>query len=119
MKKWLPTIIMCVFIFWLSSLSGQIINNAGLGDEKVHRDGHLIMFLLLGASLYYATGSVIRSLVFAVFYAITDELHQLFTPWRSASMFDVYVDSIGAFGGIFLWKYCLILWQKLKSLRKC
>ena len=118
LKKWIPAIIMCVFIFWLSSVSGQDIKKAGLGNEGIHIDGHLGMYFLLGISLYYATGNVFYAFVFALFYGITDEIHQLFTPLRSASLFDVFVDGLGAIIGICVWKYYPSLFTKLKSLHR-
>ena len=44
------------------------------------------------------------------FYAVSDELHQLFVPGRSASLADVLLDSLG---GI-----CAIIWVHLRHKRK-
>lgn len=44
----------------------------------------------------------------AVFYAATDEFHQLFVEGRSAQLSDVCVDAVGAlFGVIAAWLVCL------------
>ena len=40
--------------------------------------------------------------IFAVFYAGTDEFHQLFVPGRAGTLFDVGVDSLGALTGLLL-----------------
>ena len=47
------------------------------------------------------------TLAFAVFYGITDELHQLWTPARSATGFDVLIDSLGAFTGGLIYQWLL------------
>lgn len=44
------------------------------------------------------------SIMFAFFYACTDELHQLFIPGRSGQFVDVCLDTVGAFSGI-----CLVI----------
>ena len=40
------------------------------------------------------------SVLFGVFYAGTDELHQYFVPGRSARLFDVGIDTLGVLTGI-------------------
>lgn len=51
----------------------------------------------------------------AAVYAMTDELHQMFTDGRSPQMFDVMVDSAGALTGVLiLW----LLWMSLQKGRK-
>lgn len=47
-----------------------------------------------------------------VFYAITDELHQLFSAGRTARIFDVGVDSLGVLFGIGIVN--LVLWLVIK-----
>lgn len=42
----------------------------------------------------------IFTLVFCIFYAITDEIHQIFTPGRAFQVFDILVDTLGAIIGI-------------------
>lgn len=46
------------------------------------------------------------SLGFCIFYACTDEIHQLFVEGRTARLFDVFVDSMGASLGIGI-LYCI------------
>lgn len=45
---------------------------------------------------------VIMSFFIGVTYAITDEIHQYFTPGRNASIVDVCIDSAGVLTGIFI-----------------
>jgi VanZ family protein len=109
LKKWYPAIIVMLVIFIVSSIPGKIINDSGLGKESYHINGHFILFLILTLTYYKATKNVLRSMIFSILYALLDELHQKFTPLRSVSMFDIYVDTIGTLiGGIILWKKQLL-----------
>ncbi len=47
-----------------------------------------------------------------VFYAISDEIHQLFVPGRAGKITDVCIDSVGAAIGVLL---IFILWKKRKK----
>lgn len=47
---------------------------------------------------------VIITLLFGMMYGVSDEFHQVFTPNRTASGFDVFVDSIGTFIGGLIWR---------------
>jgi len=43
------------------------------------------------------------AILFCIFYAITDEIHQIFVPGRSGEIIDVLIDSLGSISGIYLW----------------
>ncbi len=52
---------------------------------------------------------------FSVFYAATDEFHQLFVEGRSGQFSDVCVDAVGALFGVFAaWLVCLAA-KKIKN----
>jgi VanZ family protein len=59
--------------------------------------------LFLAARSWRVRRAFAVALVFAVFYAATDEVHQYFVPYRSCSLFDVLVDSLGALAGTILY----------------
>ena len=46
---------------------------------------------------------ILYSIAFGAGYAITDELHQFFVPGRSASAFDVALDTAGVITGILIY----------------
>ena len=48
---------------------------------------------------------IATSILLGIWYAITDEFHQLLVPDRHGSFFDVYLDSLGFATGVF----CMIL----------
>ena len=118
-KRWLPAIIVMAVITLLSSIKGPYIDAVGLGKESYHINGHFFFFVALCISYYYATKKVALSVVLTMIFGIFDELHQLFTPFRNASFFDIQVDSLGALiGGAFSWKLWPLIRNKLKNSQK-
>lgn len=113
--RWLPVVIVISIIFCLSSLPGKEIIAAGLGPEQYHIGGHFLMYFVLYITLYRATRSHWKSLLFLVVYAMLDEYHQGFTPGRSVSLKDVIVDTLaGLVGGGLIW----ILYPKMPKILK-
>jgi VanZ family protein len=106
-----------IIIFCLSSIPGKIISSSIVGNETSEISGHFLLFMFLCLAYYKATKNILLSIFMTIIYAVFDELHQVFTPLRSSSLFDVYVDSLGAIiSGIILWKLLPILPKKLKNL---
>ncbi len=113
---WIPSVLIMLAIFILSSIPGKEINQAGLGKESYHITGHFFLFMLLCASYYKTTKDIPLSILLTVFYGVFDEYHQIFTPNRTAGPFDIIVNSSGAvLAGIFIWKLQPILPKKLKN----
>lgn len=73
---------------------------------------HFFAYFLLGVFIIHAVlidriysfRMAFYVLLFTVFYAITDEIHQIFIPGRSGEVRDVIIDSSGSAIGIFM--YC-------------
>ena len=107
---------MMLVIFMASSVPGKLVNSVGLGKESYHINGHFFLFFLLCFTYYKATKSIVKSVLFTFVYGIFDEIHQIFIPLRSASFFDIFVDTTGGLlaGGI-LWKLQPFLPKKLRS----
>lgn len=89
------------------------INIERMGIERfieflIRKAAHFILFFCLGFLFYRAmwasnrtkTLNFISSLCFVVIYAVSDELHQAFTPSRSPLVQDVVLDSVGGLTGI-------------------
>ncbi len=76
----------------------------------VRKLAHFSIYTLVGFSImgFMCTFNiknkykVLVSIVIGVIYAVTDEIHQSFTPGRLASPIDVCIDSLGVFTGIFI-----------------
>ena len=45
------------------------------------------------------------TIIFGIFYAITDEIHQIFVPGRDGRVFDVCVDTLGVIFGLGIWRF--------------
>lgn len=59
-------------------------------------------FILLAcfrSTLKTRKSALLFAFLFAAFYGLTDEFHQLFVPGRTASFIDIAADSLGAFFG--------------------
>lgn len=119
--SWILVAICMVIIFYLSAQNGEessdlsgsfvatILQYFNISvDEKVLRTfAHMLEFMGLSVLMFnavYATwGKTITPIIsFAgtVFYAITDEIHQIFVPERAFQVSDILVDSTGALIGV-------------------
>lgn len=73
----------------------------------IRKTAHFTMYYILGSSVYLLIFSMKKhfkkcfafSLSIPLLYAISDELHQLFTNGRTAKVTDVIIDETGAFFG--------------------
>jgi len=103
--SWILTFIWMGLIFMASSMQFEPGPPLFPGDDKVI---HFIEYGILSSLFYNAlTRSInkinIQNLVFplavlfSVLYGITDEIHQLFVPTRSFSVYDMLADLLGSF----------------------
>ncbi|MFD1031302.1 VanZ family protein [Metaplanococcus flavidus] len=89
----------------------------------MRKNAHFIAYFILGILLLNALKSnsfptsrdAIAAFLIAVFYAITDEFHQLFIVGRSGEFRDVMIDSAGAATGIFSYWAIHSLLKKRKN----
>jgi VanZ family protein len=116
MKKmllWLPVLLWCGLIFFLSGIP-NLRTEFGFWDLLLRKAAHMteyaILFLLTrravaGSSAAFAGRAGILAAVFAILYAVSDEFHQSFVPTRGPSVRDVGIDAAGVFIGaiLFLW----------------
>lgn len=109
---WLLVVGWMAVIFILSAQSNFPVRTETVLDIFLRKLGHFLEYALLGLLLLHAltaTGvqggrAYLWALALAGSYAISDELHQAFTPQRNPSPIDVGVDVLGAALGIFLWR---------------
>lgn len=107
---------MMLVIFGVSSLEGGLINEVGLGKESIQINGHFVLFTLLCLTYYKALKNSFQAFLLTIVYAFSDELHQVFVAGRSASMFDIFVDTCGALlAVIIVWKLKPLLPKKLNN----
>lgn len=91
------------------SLAQRLINFLGINIPKVilRKGAHFVEFAGLGLclcnALYASFGhrlTPVFALVGSVIYAISDEVHQIFSEGRACRITDVLIDSAGALSGI-------------------
>ena len=106
----------------------QIHSNADLmmHAEAVHtfvrKTAHFTEYAVLGFFTYKAVScdvldrkkAVLTAQLISTGYASTDEIHQMFVPGREGKVFDVMIDSCGAFCGIMV----SLITQKLIEKKK-
>ena len=112
-KYWLPVIIYAIIIFSISSIPGKAIPPIFKYQDVVfHFLEYAFLSVLLNRALKAAVipDARIRRFcwvfILCLLYALSDELHQLFVPYRVASLSDIATDGLGAFvaGIIYLWR---------------
>ena len=91
----------------------------------VRKTAHFTEYAILGALFYLnliqfpKLNSHIKKLLlpilFSYLYAITDELHQVFVPGRSAQFRDVLIDTLGASFGAIITYLIVKLFTKIKT----
>ena len=93
------------------SLAQRLINFLGINIPKVilRKGAHFVEFAGLGLclcnALYASFGhrlTPVFALVGTVIYAISDEVHQIFSEGRACQITDVLIDSAGAILGIII-----------------
>ena len=80
----------------------------GSFNHIVRKNAHFFAYLVLGVLVMNALKknracgfqSVLSALAICVFYAVSDEVHQLFVPGRGGQVKDVIIDSFGASIGL-------------------
>jgi VanZ family protein len=102
---WLPPILLMSLIFYLSSLSG--LPDFEEYDFAMKKTAHLTVYALLYLLLFRAFHSMdphvsrsasiyhLPAAAIGLLYAISDEMHQYFVPFRTATVRDVLIDAAG------------------------
>lgn len=101
LRYWGPAILWMGIIFTFSAIPNLKTNLEQ--DFLLRKIAHAIEFGILALLLYRAikeggvktNRTIIYSSIIALFYAFSDEFHQLFVRGRHCSFKDVAIDSIG------------------------
>ena len=88
----------------------------------IRKIAHLSIYALVGSLLMGLVSTfklkektrILISLILGVLYATSDEIHQLFSPGRSAQITDVYIDTLGVLVGIFVILLFIKVFEKMK-----
>jgi VanZ family protein len=111
-KLWLPVLICMGIIFYASSLPAKDIPPLfPFQDIVFHISSYLVLGVFYARVLKNSRSNMTRgklilfTVVFGIFYGITDELHQAFVPGRIVSGFDLFLDGAGSFAGSLVYSW--------------
>ena len=116
--SWIPAILIMLVIYMFSSVPSNSMPSFGIIDLLVKKGGHMLGYGLLTYSFLFGLNKVdtktIRiSVIFAIFYALTDEWHQSYVFGRNGSLWDVGIDGLGSLIAIWI-NYKFDLFGKCK-----
>lgn len=123
----MPVGFWALVIFLFSSRPATPVSEIHLTDFIIKKSAHVIEYAILATLLYrvFISSGVgkrkagIYSVILAVLYGISDEHHQSFVPGRDPKLRDVFFDTIGAVGAIYIiWNILPKTQSKLKKLAK-
>ncbi len=112
---WLPLVLYCLLIYIQSANpSPEHIPLFPFADKALHFFAYGFMGILFYRA-YQTLGIrdniqmlMLLSAVSASLYGISDEIHQSFVPFREAEVADVIADILGAFSGVYLYRWLVI-----------
>jgi VanZ family protein len=96
---WAPVVIYMASIFYASSLPEVTLPPGG--DKSWHLIGYtglgVVIARALAGGLFRPVGmpAAVLAIVTGVAYGVTDEIHQMFVPGRSAELADLAADAAG------------------------
>ena len=117
--RWIPALIVMTIIFISSSTASTNLPNYGSWDMFVKKGGHMFGYGLLSLAFWYGLNFERKKCwlawLMALLYAMSDEIHQSFTPGRHPSPVDVLLfDGGGAAISIFAAAWVL-KWKNRKA----
>lgn len=112
---WGPVVGLAGVIFYLSALSHPedqlpLFLFKGISDKVLHAVEYGILALFCYRAFRWATRpvvarqAVVLAIVTASVFGLTDEVHQLFVPFRESSWQDWLADTVGAVIGAMSWR---------------
>nr|MBA3754125.1 VanZ family protein [Nitrospira sp.] len=115
LRYWAPVGLYAALIFGGSSISNPPEAIASLLKELSDKALHLCEYSILGALSYracrHAAGpwvarhAVTMAVAGCALYGLSDEIHQLFVPFRESDPMDLVADAMGAMLGAWSWRW--------------
>lgn len=116
----LPLFLYWIVLFVLTSLPGNISLDLNVSDKIEHFGAYGLLSFLLYLTLFFqkkyqflANNPATFTLLFASFYGMVDELHQMLVPGRFADIRDWTADFLGSLLAVLIAKFILV---KLKQM---
>ena len=113
------TFLIAIEIFVISAIPGGKLSKTSFDLSHLY---HMIVFFLLNFFFILSISQkkkvtfkyIALSIIFSLSYAILDEIHQIFIPYRFPSLTDVFVDFTGVLLSIIVYLYYKKTPQSLK-----
>lgn len=110
---WIAVALWASTIFYLSSLTGKDIARLSpfdFWDKAAHFTAYAAGGVALGAALRWSFAWPWKKLIFVgalalSLYGVSDEIHQMFTPYRTADVSDWIADTLGGLAGLKLFQF--------------
>jgi len=96
--SWIFTILIALFIFYMSSRTFKGVGGKGYLSYIYHFSIFFILALFLLISIIKGNlknNHLVIAIIIAILYGISDEIHQFFVPGRYPSFVDVITNSVG------------------------
>jgi len=119
-RNWLPVFLYCLVIFIQSSHpTPKQVPHLPHTDKLLH----LVAYALLGMLFLRGFGNSkfktnywfirVASILLTGIYGATDEWHQYYVPYRSASIWDIIFDFLGGLFGVYIYEVLLERFPKI------
>jgi VanZ family protein len=108
LQLWVPVAIYMALIFGISSLSSPPDLSTSIGDKGAHGLLYFGLAALLVRALAggwwrsFGVGVAAAAVTLSTLYGVTDEVHQMFVPPRTAELADLAADAIGSAAAVVL-----------------
>jgi VanZ family protein len=111
---WGPAVLYMGVIFYVSAQQDVAIPSA-LTDKSSHSLAYTLLSVLIvralagGLPARISARTAFLGVVLTTLYGVSDEVHQMFVPGRSAEVYDLFADAIGgAIGAFACWLWGII-----------
>jgi len=98
LEDFFPLVVLSIYIFVQSGRPAVAVSYDGPTNYFIHKLAHIIVYSFLYLFACRAFKDKKISLVYCILFAISDEVHQFFTPTRNASVIDLLIDATSILG---------------------
>ena len=117
--KTLPAVLLGIIIFYFSSLSNPYPTPPpGQIAPFLNTILHICEFGLFSFLIFFGFFSKVKPyylLTISFFYALLDEIHQFFVPYRYFDIYDIIIDSVGVVFGFISYLLVKKLYMSFKG----